>query len=253
MKWSVLTTLVSIAHVAGAAAWLQAPPVSQLTQSREFDAVSIKPSVPSGGGAIAIGRSANPGTVTLTGVTPKDAIARAYSLERYRIFGPAWIDRDRYDIIAKSSGPASDAEQRSMLQSMLANRFQLAAHTETRVLPAYELVVGKNGPKLREAAPDEAGSRVYPNRPGILGRQVSMQRLAELLSAKLDRPVADKTGLSGLYDIELTWTPDTTPPDADLGPSVFTAIQEQLGLRLEGRKMPIEVLVIDSISRPSAN
>ncbi len=223
------------------------------TKRPEFDVVSIKPISPTGGGAIPIGRSANPGSVALLGVTPKDVIARAYSLRGYQISGQNWIDQERYDIIARVGRPAPYAEQRLMLQSMLADRFQLTAHTETRVLPAYELVVGKNGPRLHEATPDDIGSRVFPNAPGVSAKQISMPRLAELLSIKLDRPVADKTGLSGLFDIELKWTPDTAPPDADLGPSVFTAVQEQLGLRLEARKLPIEVLIIDHISKPSAN
>ena len=219
----------------------------------EFDVVSIKPTKPIGGGAIPIGRSGNPGSVTLLGVTAKQVVARAYSLRGYQISGPAWIDQERYDVAARVGRPASDAEQRLMLQSMLADRFQLTAHMETRVLPAYELVVGKNGPRLHVATPDEIGSRVFPNAPGVRARQISMQRLAELLSTKLDRPVVDSTGISGVFDIELTWTPDTAPPDADLGPSVFTAIQEQLGLKLQAHKLPIEVLVIDTISKPTAN
>ncbi len=222
-------------------------------KAQEFEAVSIKLSSPTAGGAIPIGRSANPGSVTLLGVTPKDVIVRAYSRKRYEVSGPGWIDQEHYDILARVGRPASDPEQRLMLQAMLADRFQMTAHTETRVLPAYELVVAKNGPKLRESAPDELGSRVFPNAPGVSGKQISMPRLAELLAAKLDRPVADKTGLSGSFDIELKWTPDTAPADADLGPSVFTAIQEQLGLRLEARKLPVEVMVIDRISKPSAN
>jgi len=223
------------------------------TKRPEFDVVSIKPTSPIGGGAIPIGRNANPGSVTLLGVTPKDVMARAYSLRGYQISGPSWIDQERYNIVAKVGRSAPDAEQRLMLQSMLADRFQLTAHTETRVLPAYELVVGKNGPRLHEATPDDVGSRVFPNAPGVSAKQISMPRLAELLSIKLDRPVADKTGLSGLFDIELKWTPDAAPPDSDLGPSVFTAVQEQLGLRLEARKLPTEVLIIDHISKPSAN
>ena len=218
----------------------------------EFDVVSIKPTSMIGG-AIPIGRSATPGSVTLLGITPKDVIVRAYSIKGYQISGPGWIDQERYDIMARVGRSTSDAEQRLMLQSMLSDRFQLAAHIETRVLPAYELAVGKNGPKLHQATPDEIGGRVFPNAPGVSARQISMARLAELLSTKLDRPVADKTGLSGLFDIDLKWTPDTAPPDSGLGPSVFTAVQEQLGLRLEARRLPIDVLVIDRATKPAPN
>jgi uncharacterized protein (TIGR03435 family) len=244
--------LALIVPAAWSAGWLQDQAGSQTSKRPEFDAVSIKASS-ARGGFLAIGTSASPGSVTLTGTTPKDVIARAYSLKRYQILGPAWIDQEHYDIIARAVGRASDAEQRLMLQAMLTDRFQMVAHTETRTLPAYELVVGKKGPKLQAAKADEIGSRVFPNAPGISGKQISMPRLAELLSLKLDRPVADETGLPGVFDIELKWTPDTTEPDADLGPSVFTAIQEQLGLRLEGKKLPIDVLVVDHISKPSAN
>jgi uncharacterized protein (TIGR03435 family) len=222
-------------------------------QRPEFDVVSIKPAKPSGGGAIPIGRGGNPGSITLQSVPAKEVIARAYSLRGYQISGPAWIDEERYDIVARVGRPASDAEQRLMLQSMLADRFQLTAQSETRVLPGYELAVGKNGPKLQVATPDEIGSRVFPNAPGVRAKQISMQRLAELLSTKLDRPVADGTGVSGAFDVELTWATDTAPPDADLGPSVFTAIQEQLGLKLQARRLPMAVLVIEHISKPTAN
>ena len=243
---AAVPAMMSLVHAQGQA-------VSSAAKRPEFEVVSIKPASPTRGGAVPIGRSANPGSVTLWGVTPKDVIARAYSLRGYQIAGPSWIDEERYDIAARVSGRASDAQQRLMLQTMLADRFRLTAHAETRVLPAYELVVGKNGPKLHEATPDAIGSRVFPNAPGISAKQISMSRLAELLSMKLDRPVADKTGLSGSFDVELKWTPDTAPPDADLGPSVFTAVEEQLGLKLEARRLPIEVLIIDHISRPSAN
>jgi uncharacterized protein (TIGR03435 family) len=209
-------TLLAVAGTAVLAVPIAAgilnPPARAQSQSAaakrpEFDVVSIKPISPTGGGAIPIGKSATPGSVTLVGITTKDLIARAYSLMSYQIFGPSWIDQERYSIAAKVDRSTSDAEQRLMLQSMLSDRFQLIAHTETRVVPAYELVVGKNGPKLHKATSDDTGSRVFPNAPGVSAKQISMARLAELLSMKLDRPVADKTGLSGLFDVELKWAP----------------------------------------------
>ena len=222
-------------------------------QTPEFEVVSIKPSPRGASGSVAIGKSANPGTIAFTGITPKDLIARAYALTPYQIAGPASLDEDRYDVLAKASAPASDSDQRAMLQSMLAARFHLAAHTETREVPAYDLVAVKSGPKIQAAPPTDAGARVYPNRSGIRATGVTMQRFAELLSARLDRPVLDKTGLSGVFDIDVTWTPTAASPDAEPGPSVFTALQEQLGLRLQAGKSPIKVLVVDRIERPTAN
>ena len=244
-RYALLAALARIVLIAG--------PAAQQSPRPEFEVVSIKASPRIGSGAVAFFRDSTPGTVTLTGITPKNLIARAYSLKPYQISGPAWLDDELYDIVAKAAGPVADSEQRSMLQSMLASRFQLAAHTETRVLPAYELVAGKSGPKIHAVRPDDTGNRVYPGRPGILAKQVSMPRLAELLSAKIDRPVLDKTGLSGVFDIDLKFTPDTAAPDADTGPSVFTAVQDQLGLKLNARKSPVEILVIDHAAKPSGN
>jgi uncharacterized protein (TIGR03435 family) len=227
---------------------------AQLSPRPEFDVVSIKASPISGSGAVAIGRSSSPGSVRLTGITLKDLIARAYSLKPYQISGPAWLGDKRFDIVAKAAGPVSDSKQRLMLQSMLADRFQLTVHTETNVLPAYELVAGKSGLKIHEVTPDDTGSRYFPGRSGISATQIPMTRFAELLSAKVDRPVLDKTGLSGVFDIDLKWMPEAAGPDADLGPSIFTAIQEQLGLKLEARKSPIEVLVVDRMNKtPTEN
>ena len=151
MKRILLVTIASVIPVAWAEGWLQNLARVQPSQRPEFDAVSITPSVPGNSGATAIGASANPSTIRLTGITIKDVIARAYSLKRYQISGPTWLDEDCYEIIAKSPPRTSESEQRLMLQSMLADRFQLVAHNETRVLTGYEMVAGNKGPKLSEA------------------------------------------------------------------------------------------------------
>jgi uncharacterized protein (TIGR03435 family) len=216
----------------------------------EFDAVSIKPSQFSSGGAVLIGAQSNPGTVTLTGIKPRDLIARAYSLKPYQIVGPNWLDDEYFDIVAKSAERVSDSEQRLMLQSMLATRFGLTAHMGTKELPCYELVVRKEGLKIHPVAADDTGSRYYPAPTAIRGKAISMARLADLLAAKTDRPVLDKTEVSGVFDIDLKWSADS---DTEAGPSLFTAVQEQLGLRLQASKSPIEALIIDRIDRPSKN
>jgi bla regulator protein BlaR1 len=226
------------------------PAVVRSQPRPEFDVISIKPSQFMNSGAVSIGAQSNPGTVTLTGIKPRDLIARAYSLKPYQIAGPDWLDQEYYDIAAKSTERVSDSEQRSMLQSMLASRFQLTAHIETRELPGYDLVVQKDGLKIHASAADGPGPRIYPNPTGIRGTGISMARLADLLTAKTDRPVLDKTGLPGVFDLDLKWAADSDP---EPGPSLFTAVQEQLGLKLQASKSPVEALVIDHIGRPSKN
>jgi uncharacterized protein (TIGR03435 family) len=216
----------------------------------EFEVVSIKPSPFTSSGAVAIGAQSTPGTVTLTGIRLRDLIARAYSLKPYQIVGPNRLDDDYYDIVAKSAQRVTDSDQRLMLQSMLAGRFELKAHTETKELPCYELVVRKGGLKIHPVVTDDIGPRYYPAPTAIRGKAISMARLADLLSTKTDRPVLDRTRVSGIFDIDLKWAADS---DTEPGPSLFTAVQEQLGLKLESTHAPVEALVIDHVERPSEN
>jgi uncharacterized protein (TIGR03435 family) len=240
---------IALTAVSMAAAGLVVLAEAQTPQQRpEFEVASVKASATFGSGAVMIGKSASPGTVTLTGTTLRELIVRAYSLKAYQIVGPKWLDDDRYDIVAKSPGGATDAEQKLMLQSLLALRFAMAVHTETRMLNAYELVPGKGGAKLHEVKADDTGARVYPGKSAIRASQIPMARFAELLSAKVEAPVLDKTGMTGLFDIDLKWSAD---PDAE--PSIFAALAEQLGLKLDARKDGVPVLVIDHVERPTLN
>lgn len=172
------------------------------------------------------------------------------------------VTLDRYDIAAKAEGdePRTRPEFRRMLQSLLADRFQLRFHREMRELPVYFLVVGRNGPAFRETPP---GASRRTNHGVDGGKQTLDLSLAtmESLAAEIhsyffvDRPVLDKTGLTGLYDIRLAATPEfrlrdgSEPGDVD----IFKAVQSQLGLKLESRKADVEVLVVDQIEKPSAN
>jgi uncharacterized protein (TIGR03435 family) len=173
--------------------------------------------------------------------------------------GPGWIRSDRFDIEAKPpDGMQPTAEQvRLMLQNLLAERFQLRLHRETRQLPVYALVVGKNGPKLRASDPDAREGLVVQGTVNGLHMETkkgSMERLAQQLSYTAGRPVINKTGLVGTYEFTFDWFPATTipPPDSNL-PSMFIAIQEQLGLRLESTTEPQEVLVIDRVEKLAEN
>jgi uncharacterized protein (TIGR03435 family) len=203
--------------------------------------------------------------------TLKLLIAAAYDLNPRTISGgPAWIETDHYDILAVTPGDVrpDHAEQMTMLRSLLADRFKLTFHREAKVFSIYELEVARNGPKLKEttAHPDDpvvvGPGVVYPQRVVLPGRNATMGNLVSLLQrAILDRPVVDKTGLSGRYDFDLEWAPDETqfgggvpPASADApSPPLFAAIQQQLGLRLEAAKGPVDALVVDAAERPTAN
>ena len=204
--------------------------------------------------------------------TLKLLIAAAYDLNPKAISGgPDWMDSDHYDILALTPGekrPSHD-EQMAMLRTLLADRFQLTFHRESKEFSIYELQIAKGGvkPGLREskAAPSDPPqliSTVYPQKLVLPARNATMTDFVSLLQrAVLDRPVVDKTGLTGRYDFDLEWAPDETqfggdvpvaPADAP-SPPFFTAIQQQLGLKLEATRGPIEALVVDKAERPSAN
>jgi uncharacterized protein (TIGR03435 family) len=202
--------------------------------------------------------------------TLKLLIAAAYDLNPRTISGgPGWIESDHYDIVAVTPGevrPSHD-EQMSMLRSLLTDRFKLTFHREQKVFSIYELEVAKGGPKLKASAaspgdPPALISTVYPQRIVLPARNVTMGDLASLMQrAMLDRPVVDKTGLPGRYDFDLEWAPDETqfggevpvaPADAP-SPPLFSALQQQLGLRLEATRGPVAALVVDKAERPSAN
>jgi uncharacterized protein (TIGR03435 family) len=202
--------------------------------------------------------------------TLKLLIAAAYDLNPRTISGgPGWMESDHYDIVAVTPGevrPSHD-EQMLMLRNLLTDRFKLAFHREQKVFSIYELTVAKNGPKLKASAapPDEPPaliSTVYPQRIVMPARNATMSDLARLMQrAILDRPVVDKTGLTGRYDFDLEWAPDETqfggevpvaPADAP-SPPLFAAMQQQLGLKLEATRGPVAALVVDKAERPSAN
>jgi uncharacterized protein (TIGR03435 family) len=202
--------------------------------------------------------------------TLKLMIAAAYNLNSREISGgPEWLESDHYDIVAVTPGevrPTRD-EQMAMLRNLLADRFKLAFHREQKEFSIYELEVAKGGPKLKPstAAPDDPAqliSTVYQQRIVLPARNATMGDLASLMQrAMLDRPVVDKTGLTGRYDFDLEWAPDETQfggevpaasADAPSAP-LFSAIQQQLGLKLEAARGPVEALVVDKAERPSEN
>jgi uncharacterized protein (TIGR03435 family) len=222
-----------------------------------FEVASIKPSAdPSGNSA---GSRSGKGRLAMNNVTLKRCIMGAYGVGPNVIAGgPDWLDADRFVITAKAEDAAGDSELMKMLQTLLADRFKLALHRETRTAPAYVLEVAKNGPKLKKSESDE--SQTSNGRGLIEAKATTMAGFAERLARQVDLPVVDRTGLDGAFDLKLEWTPESAralkPGEAgiaDTALSIFTAIQEQLGLRLRAQKAPVEMLVIDHAEKPSEN
>jgi uncharacterized protein (TIGR03435 family) len=316
-----------VAAVTTALAFTIVRPSSQTQPKPSFEVVSIKPSAPLGNGPVSIGGGAQGDRFTMSNVTLRMLLQRAYQgaanaplvASMQIVGGPGWMDSDRYDVQAKadcSGGTIPRERLQLMVQSLLEDRFQLKAHLETRELPVYELVAGKDGPKIKRSsdqtpaaplfvAPEPCGpASAQPSLPGgrlpfapgnapprgsayvsIGGPTMTLRATAApltvvigMLQMQLGRKVLDQTGLDGLYDFELTFSSEgldspfgrgfPLPPPGAAGaagagttsqpiasdplPSLFTAIQE-LGLKLESTKGPVEVLVVDSVEKPTAN
>ncbi len=237
------------------------------SQGPAFEVAAIKPNH-SGAGNSGF-RRAGAGELNAINITLKRLIAYAYDLQDYQITGGAnWLESERYDILAKppsgealpSTNTERTAQLRLRVRALLSDRFQLTFHKTTKELPIFVLLVGKNGPKLNEA---KAGDmELLTNGHHLTCRKVPVERFAGVfLQGQLRRSVIDKTGLQGDFDFTLDWTPDEGPgkaPGAESAspgdaPSFFTALQEQLGLKLEPAKGPVEILVIDRAERASEN
>ena len=196
-------------------------------------------------------------------ITVKLLIQTAYNgLQSYQIAGgPTWIESDKFDVLAKAGHSISTSELLPMLQTLLAERFRLVIHREPNKISGYALVVTKSGAKLREAS----GTKAEVNRKGtqITALNLRFSQFVEMLTGVVGRPVVDKTGIQGLVDFTLEWARDDGPATLSAdganvaptppGPSIFTAVQEQLGLKLEPLAGAGDLFVIDHVERPSEN
>jgi uncharacterized protein (TIGR03435 family) len=295
-----------------------------------FEVASIKPAAPMVPGRIMIGMnggpgSRDPGQITVTNMGLGDLMANAYDVKSYQISGPPWMDSQRFDIVAKVPAGATKDDARVMWQNLLKERFGLALHHETKEMAMYALVVGKNGPKLKESVDDpltaqgQASASSGPDGPPpppagppvigkdgmpqlppgmrrqgvmmmmmngrmrMIGTKAPLSRLVDTLARQYDRPVTDMTGLTKNYDFTLDFAPENggmmkgmpmpppgsgpSPdgsgggamhsPDAPAGGEPATlavALQEQLGLKLESKKGPVDLLVIDHLEKtPTEN
>lgn len=182
-------------------------------------------------------------------------MSRAFGVAEAQIEGgPRWLGSDEYDVEARANTSAemTSEEAEPALQAMLAERFGLRFHRVAKQGQIYSLTIAKGGPRIKEHTGEGQpgiSASVGGGKTEIQGRNARMPRLAEYLSSQVGRPVVDHTGLTGQYDFVLAWTSD----DANMGVSVFTALQEQLGLKLEAAKGPIETIVVDEAHKPSAN
>jgi uncharacterized protein (TIGR03435 family) len=233
---------------------------SVLAQPPAFDVASLKPSavVPIGQNiAINLGATHH-NELVLANTTLCEMLRFAYQLvSDDQVAGPDWIkDREvRFDVVAKGPVGARREQLLEMLQTLLDERFKINKHNEPRVVAHYELAIAKGGLKIHPSKPDAKDDLKYL-RGQLVSEWMPMSRFTMLLSRQLRQTVIDKTGLSGAYDIDIEWTPDEpsgAPPEVP-GLSIFTAIQEQLGLKLEWHKSPMDVMVIDRAEKvPIAN
>jgi uncharacterized protein (TIGR03435 family) len=261
--------------------------IAQNNNPKTFDVASIKPASPDARGTT-IGRAG--GGISIKNMTLKEMIVLAYRVQTFQISGgPPWLDSLHYDVLARSDEPIAGGEINAPLQALLADRFRLKVHEETKELPIYKLVLarkdGKPGPGL---VPLKEGDceRIDPLHPPPLGPPgapaqrycggmmmgpgkikadgVPIANVLPMLSRLMGRSVIDDTGLKGEYNFIVEWTPDESqafPPRApgapqpadSAGPSIFTAFQDSLGLKLESAKGPVEMIVVDSADKPSEN
>ena len=233
-----------------------------------FEVASIRPSNPNQQGKLFTVKGRQ---VLTIGTTVNDLVTFAFGLHaRQVVGGPSWMESEKYDVTGQPEGQGlpNERQMRAMLRALLESRFQLTSHRETRELSAYALVVGQGGPKLtkNDSNPNGLPSLLFRGLGVLPVNNATMADFAGVMQlAVLDRPVVDRTGLQGRYDFTLTWTPDETqfagfgvripPPsnDPSAPPVLFTAIQEQLGLKFDSVRAPVEVLIVDRIEKPSEN
>lgn len=264
---------LNLTRATSSTAWVipEAPPPRKMMPADAnpvFEVATIKPTKPGTQGR-AFRISGHQFSTINTSVS--DLIIEAYGLHARQITGgPSWMESDKYDLLAQPDidGQLNPQQLKIMIQKLLADRFKLTFHRDKKELSVYAIVVGKTGPKLTKSESTGAFPGLFFRGLGNLpARNATMAEFAAVMQAAvLDRPVVDQTGLTGRYDFLLTWTPDqsqfvglgaTVPPppadNADAPPDLFTAFQQELGLRLESTKAPVEVLVIDHVEKPSEN
>ncbi len=230
------------------------------SRGQQFEVATVKQSPPPEGDAININLgTVRNGRLTFANASLSDCIKFAYGIASdAQLAGPDWIKSKevRFDIVAQAPADTPREQLALMLRTLLADRMKLVLHHEQKALPFLALVPGKSGPKFHAAKADPAPDTGFSVAGRIVRNQISMQMLALLLSRFERQTVLDMTGLKGFFEVKLEWTPDDGRAAAaadTAGPSVYTAVQEQLGLKLEARKGPVDVFVVDSAEKIPAD
>ena len=237
----------------------QGPPTGGADETASFEVVSVKPNTSGISNALPPLR-AN-GSYSASNVAVKSIIANAYDVRIFQIEGgPAWLTSERFDIIARGREGTPDRLRPAMLRTLLAERFKLVAHFETKEQPVYALVLlrsdGRLGPQLKQSSLGSSASGPFASVGNgvarINGNRVLMDTFAIVLASSVfSRRVLNRTGLDGEFDLDLRFTPESSSSAAPEFPSIFTAVQEQLGLKLQPERAPVPILVIDSVQRPT--
>jgi uncharacterized protein (TIGR03435 family) len=268
-KAKILLAVVVCLSVVVSKSIAQSSPPQQTASSAGttpvYDVATIKPNN-SGSGSLNI--DSNDETFMATNISIKALLENASGIREDLISGlPGWAESAHYDIVAKVVDADADTmrhltrEQReNMLQQLLADRFQLKTHIEVKELPVFDLVIAKGGIKFHEfdhSNPNAEQDSMSVNNTEMTANGVLMNSLAKMLAGQVQRNVIDKTGLTGKYDLHLKWRRQENGTDAGLGddalPTLFTALQEQLGIKLQSSKGPVDTLVVDHIAAPSEN
>jgi uncharacterized protein (TIGR03435 family) len=257
--------LAALALCAGATATAQSdsakPQMMAKDADPDWDVATVKPSDPTSPGGQRINLRGR--QVVFQNTTVEQFLLLGYGLQKSQLAGePDWVKTERWNVdgLANVDGKPNWKQTQGMMRKLLAERFGLKLHPEQREMPVFALTIAKGGPKLTPNASDPDGLMDQQNTE-VNGQHAEnlkntpVPELALILQFHVDRPVVDQTGLKGRYDFQLKWTVDESkaPTDGSAAPGLFTAIQEQIGLKLEPVKAPADMLVIDAVERPSAN
>jgi uncharacterized protein (TIGR03435 family) len=220
-----------------------------------FDVASVKRATPPPAERGNSSMQLAPGRVTMTNVSLKKLLYEAYQVKDYQISGPDWIGTEIYDITATIPNGATRDDVLVMVQNLLAERFKVTLHREPKEMPVYALLIDKAGSRMKEVEFGRGSTSLSNGK--LEGVAIPMRNLAEALSRQMSRPVLDMTGLKGFYTFTLTFAPEEAPaapvagevPESTVGPSLARALQDQLGLRLEARRAPVDMLIVDHAER----
>jgi len=240
-----------------------------LTSAQTFDAVSIKPSAPDARGG---GFNLSPGHLNAKNQSLRDLVEFGWDLKDYQVSGgPSWVESEHYEVIATFPAATSRADRARMMQAMLADRFGLVVRHVSKEVSGYALIAAKGGPKLHAPGSEEPGMMLGRSRATgqrtLTATSQAIVNLASILSDIMGRPVEDRSGVDGKFDFSMAWTPDAVdggtgaaggkvlppPENNEPGPSIFTALQETLGLKLESAKVKVPTVEIEKAEKPGSN